>query len=879
MNIGKRMNQLLAHNDVDHSKSDARAQKAQAWVEKEVEKLCVQLRRIGRSQPNGAMQTTFGELFRSYADISDTLVGIMIRCRKRNLVHFEGDMLFSPSHDHVIITLLNGTRPPASSPQQQQGPPGGNVDLDTYRKMLKAGLPEGAVRHKMGLDGVDENLIFGGGMGGGMGMGSNMGGGNPAFAASPSAGFGGGVNGGGHPAFAGSPRTDFGGGMPAFAASASNGFGGQASTPVFAALSKQASSKAAVRTQRTTRAHGGGGGGGAVGVGGVEKSYRSQRPAPSGGGGHARSASLNRKQERRITPQFRVPKLQRASRRPKTQRQQQQQQPRQQPARQQQQQQPQQQSRQPQRTQQSGYARSPMPVSRKPSRNGNAVVVEPAPSRAGIPTQIRNMVRVRRAEKQQQPPPLLAKPSWANNYVQQKEMMARKESMGASFMRPTGSPPVSPAQYRRTVVNPRRAVYSIANMFGGASRPARKPYRAPPPPARTFPAGLSAPNAGGGVGVAKSAPSRTAVPPAHSLHGNVMKTKTSAMGSFQSFDDDDGVPELPPRRPTRTGRSVSRQSSSRRGEGRSRRTKRAGEQSSNQNNGSLAGSFFGEGDAALSQQLRAREEAARRRVAPSVHRSRKPEEMVEMIKKASDMGPLERMMQRQPSREPSAMPQRSVRTERRPSKERRRSKQRPQRSTREPSRRPSRMDESQARREPSRRPSRMDEPQSSREPSRRPSRMEEQQSSREPTRRPSRMDEPQARREPSRRPSRMESMVNSPTLGPGFAPPSAPSTSPSRQYVMQQQQQQQQASMHKPTGSFGMLSSIMSGSGLIRKASKTKKAKTVVAQSTGGGGGGDDAVYAKYYTMLKIGLPAGAVAQAMARDEVDESGFDWSRGP
>ena len=41
-----------------------------------------------------------------YANISDTLVGILMRARKRRRVAFESDMLFQGVHDDVLISLL-----------------------------------------------------------------------------------------------------------------------------------------------------------------------------------------------------------------------------------------------------------------------------------------------------------------------------------------------------------------------------------------------------------------------------------------------------------------------------------------------------------------------------------------------------------------------------------------------------------------------------------------------------------------------------------------------------------------------------------------------------------------------------------------------------
>ena len=78
-----------------------RAAKAQAWVETEIEKL------IEVIKENGDGTTiTFGVLFEVYANISDTLVGILMRARKRKRLHFESDMLFQGVHDSVVIRIL-----------------------------------------------------------------------------------------------------------------------------------------------------------------------------------------------------------------------------------------------------------------------------------------------------------------------------------------------------------------------------------------------------------------------------------------------------------------------------------------------------------------------------------------------------------------------------------------------------------------------------------------------------------------------------------------------------------------------------------------------------------------------------------------------------
>ena len=88
------------------SKSEARARNAQQWVEKEVAKLVDVIEKIGKPGANGKAVVTFGVLFDAYVDISDTLVGILMRSKKRRILTYKGDMLFQGMHNHVEIQLL-----------------------------------------------------------------------------------------------------------------------------------------------------------------------------------------------------------------------------------------------------------------------------------------------------------------------------------------------------------------------------------------------------------------------------------------------------------------------------------------------------------------------------------------------------------------------------------------------------------------------------------------------------------------------------------------------------------------------------------------------------------------------------------------------------
>ena len=90
------------------SETAMRAKKAQEWVEKEIEKLLVVIAEHGYKDADGRDAITFGKLFDTYADISDTLVGILMRARKHGKLHYAGDMLFQGTHDNIVITIGGG---------------------------------------------------------------------------------------------------------------------------------------------------------------------------------------------------------------------------------------------------------------------------------------------------------------------------------------------------------------------------------------------------------------------------------------------------------------------------------------------------------------------------------------------------------------------------------------------------------------------------------------------------------------------------------------------------------------------------------------------------------------------------------------------------
>ena len=98
------------------SASEKRAQKSQAWVEREIESLLQAIARLGGRREGGLVagrqctyEIRFGELFAAYADVSDSLVGILLRAQKRGLLQFESvdGTLLQRRDDHVLIRTVS----------------------------------------------------------------------------------------------------------------------------------------------------------------------------------------------------------------------------------------------------------------------------------------------------------------------------------------------------------------------------------------------------------------------------------------------------------------------------------------------------------------------------------------------------------------------------------------------------------------------------------------------------------------------------------------------------------------------------------------------------------------------------------------------------
>lgn len=89
--------------------TEYRGIKANIQVSKEIVELCCIIHEEGKPVEGklGLKQITFGELFSIYENISNKVVGVLLRARKHELLTFEGEMLFQRFHDHVIIYLLH----------------------------------------------------------------------------------------------------------------------------------------------------------------------------------------------------------------------------------------------------------------------------------------------------------------------------------------------------------------------------------------------------------------------------------------------------------------------------------------------------------------------------------------------------------------------------------------------------------------------------------------------------------------------------------------------------------------------------------------------------------------------------------------------------
>ncbi|KAM7470597.1 hypothetical protein LguiA_008780 [Lonicera macranthoides] len=76
-------------------------------VGEEVERLKVEIKRLGTLQDDGSYKVTFGVLFHDdqCANIFEALVGTLRAAKKRKVLTYDGELLLQGVHDNVEIIL------------------------------------------------------------------------------------------------------------------------------------------------------------------------------------------------------------------------------------------------------------------------------------------------------------------------------------------------------------------------------------------------------------------------------------------------------------------------------------------------------------------------------------------------------------------------------------------------------------------------------------------------------------------------------------------------------------------------------------------------------------------------------------------------------
>lgn len=101
---------IFSHDEYGHpvegTLTAQRGVQAAEWVDHEVDKLIEEIQQIGTIDSQGRVTCTFGQIFTHYVDISNTVVGILMRARKRKRIHYEGEMLFQNKSEDVVIVVL-----------------------------------------------------------------------------------------------------------------------------------------------------------------------------------------------------------------------------------------------------------------------------------------------------------------------------------------------------------------------------------------------------------------------------------------------------------------------------------------------------------------------------------------------------------------------------------------------------------------------------------------------------------------------------------------------------------------------------------------------------------------------------------------------------
>ncbi|CAF1250408.1 unnamed protein product [Rotaria sp. Silwood1] len=100
------VNQTGAPPSADQVDLAHRGHDVQEQVLEEMKQLCQVIQNNGQKEDDGTVTISFGNLFEIYSDISDKLVGVLLKARKHGYLKFQGEMLLQHRDENVIIHLI-----------------------------------------------------------------------------------------------------------------------------------------------------------------------------------------------------------------------------------------------------------------------------------------------------------------------------------------------------------------------------------------------------------------------------------------------------------------------------------------------------------------------------------------------------------------------------------------------------------------------------------------------------------------------------------------------------------------------------------------------------------------------------------------------------
>lgn len=93
------------------SSTERRGIAAKEHVDGEILQLCDVIQTLGSRTDDGGgggrFVVTFGRLFEAYTKISNKVVGILLRARRKGYVTFEGEMLYQGRDDRTVVQLTD----------------------------------------------------------------------------------------------------------------------------------------------------------------------------------------------------------------------------------------------------------------------------------------------------------------------------------------------------------------------------------------------------------------------------------------------------------------------------------------------------------------------------------------------------------------------------------------------------------------------------------------------------------------------------------------------------------------------------------------------------------------------------------------------------